>query len=167
MSNKTGLGIQIKEIKEVSFHNKVTEELVKDFDSNNLNVKLNFTVLSNQVEGSIALTINVIFKYNVGGKFRDILLFSTCTVFKFSNYENSEEIRLEETKVFIADKLMQFLLNLAIGATRGMMSYKNASLPIDLVMPIIDLSPLFPDRTNANDAANSSLKTAKEPISRK
>lgn len=138
------IGMQFKSIKETSFSNKLNEEILNDFNQDNLELGLGFSVKGFPAEKTIALSVSISYKYKIGNKHKEFFKFTTETLFKFENTDD-DIIKIEESTVFVADELMSNLLSISIGATRGMMSYKVSSLPIDLVLPLFDISKLFPN----------------------
>lgn len=140
------IGMQFKSIKETSFSNKLNDDILNDFNQDNLELGLGFSLKGFPVEKTIALSVSIFYKYKIGSKHKEIFKFTTETLFKFENTDD-DIIKIEESKVFVADELMANLLSISIGATRGMMSYKVSSLPIDLVLPLFDISKLFPNLT--------------------
>ena len=138
------IGIQFKSIKETSFSNKLNDEILIDFNHDNLELGVGFSLQGFPKDKSIGLSVSIFYKYKVGNKHKEFFKFTTETLFKFENtYEDI--IKIEEKTVFVADELMANLLSISIGATRGMMSYKVSSLPIDLVLPLFDISNLLPN----------------------
>ena len=138
------IGIQFKSIKETSFSNKLNDEIIINFNHENLELGLSFSLRGFPIEKSVALSITIFYKYKIGNKHKEFFKFTTETLFKFENTYD-DIIKIEEATVFVADELMATLLTVSIGATRGMMSYKVSSLPIDLVLPLFDISKILPN----------------------
>ncbi|TDE27067.1 hypothetical protein E0I61_15585 [Flavobacterium ranwuense] len=140
------IGVQFKNIKETLFSNKLSDDIVNDFNHDNLELGLAFSLKGFPNEKSVALSLTIFYKYKIENKYKEFFKFTTETLFKFeSTYDNV--IKIEDSKVFVADELMGTLLSISIGATRGMMSYKVSNLPIDLVLPLFDISKLLPNLT--------------------
>ena len=137
------IGVKFKSIKETSFNNKLNDEIVNDFNHENLELGLSFSLKGFPNEKSVTLSITILYKYKIGNKHREFFKSTTETLFKFENTQD-DIIKIEETTVYVADELMATLLSVSIGATRGMMSYKVSSLPIDLVLPLFDISKILP-----------------------
>jgi len=142
MADKKEIAVRIKSIKEVEFSNKLNDEILRNFDEHKVETKLGFAIFGNKEDSSVAMNINVRYIYSSSEKKREFFTFKTETIFKFSDMQEHENvIKIEESTVFVSDELMGMMLNISIGATRGMISYRSASLglPNNLVIPLVDL----------------------------
>lgn len=137
------IGIKFKSIKETSFSNKLNDEIINNFNHDNLELGLGFSFKGFPNEKSVSLFVTISYKYKTGVKSKEFFNFTTETLFKFEDTDD-EIVKIEESKVEMPDELMENLLSISVGATRGMMSYKVASLPIDLVLPLFDVADLLP-----------------------
>tara|TARA_R110002049_G_scaffold247114_1_gene421267 strand:+ start:1250 stop:1723 length:474 start_codon:yes stop_codon:yes gene_type:complete len=150
------IGIKIQEIKEVSFFNKVNDELVKNFDDEKVDVKLGYAV-KGEFEKSI-ISIGIVVHFISNSKVKkplEFLKLETNTSFKIQNFTDDDVKFIDgNNEIFINDELMYVFLNTAIGATRGMFAYKIASLPINICLPLFDMNQLIPK--------NKSKKKVKE-----
>lgn len=148
---KKNIGLRILDIKELSYSNKISDELIKNFNEDKVDIKLGFGVNGDQKESTISLSIIIHFRYplSTDSKFKDFLKLETETTFKIFNYTEND-IRFEDVnnQIFIDDNLMSIFLSTSIGATRGMLAYKIASLPINLVLPLFDMSQILPPNKN-------------------
>lgn len=140
------IGIKIQEIKEVSFFNKVNDELVNNFDDDKVDVKLGYAVKGEFEKSIISIGIVVHFISNsIVNKPIEFLKLETNTSFKIKNFTDDDVKFIDGNKeIFINDELMYVFLNTAIGATRGMFAYKIASLPINICLPLFDMDQLIP-----------------------
>lgn len=150
------IGIKIQEIKEVSFFNKVNDELVKNFDDEKVDVKLGYAVKGEFEKSIVSIGIVVHFISNsTVKKPLEFLKLETNTSFKIQNFTDDDVKFIDgNNEIFINDELMYVFLNTAIGATRGMFAYKIASLPINICLPLFDMDQLIPK--------NKSKKKVKE-----
>lgn len=153
MAENNQLGIQILNIKEVSFNNN-SFELPSEFQQDRVEMKLGFSVDCQADKDLVSLIFEVSFRYSDSPKPKSFINFSTQTTFKFFNHKDSDQIKIEKDSVFVEDELMTFLLNISIGATRGMLSYRVANLPVNLVLPIIDVSSLLPKNNQVKKRAS-------------
>lgn len=153
-----GLGIKIQEIKEIAFSNKVYEELVENFDDDKVEIKLGYAVGGNFEKNTIIIRIIVNFNSLLKEKSQEFLKLETSTTFNISNF-TEDEIRYSDgnKEIFITDELMFVFLNTAIGATRGMLAYKIASLPINICLPLFNMDDLIP-KTKSNKKSNKKVK---------
>lgn len=140
------IGIQIQEIKEISFSNKLTDELVEKFDEEKVDVKLGYAVRGDYKKSIISIGVIIHFiSHLVEKKTKEFLKLETSTSFRIQNFTD-EDIKFidGDNEIFINDELMYVFLNTAIGATRGMLAYKIASLPINIYLPLFDMDQLIP-----------------------
>lgn len=140
------IGIRILEIKELSFSNKIIDEIVNDFDEEKVNIKLGFAVQGDSNKKNISISIIIHYDYPLkdSKKKKEFLTLETKTTFKVSDYDDNEiKFDDESNEIFINDEIMAIFLNASIGATRGMFAYKIASLPINLVIPLFDINELI------------------------
>lgn len=140
------VGITILEIRETSFSNKITDKILKNFSEKKVLFKTAFKLSGNKKEDTVTLGILVDYAYRFGPKkgIKEFLTLETETTFKIYDATKDElVISPKGDEIFIEDELMVLFLNTAFGATRGMLAYKMASLPINLVLPIIDLKEFF------------------------
>lgn len=154
----TGLGIKIQEIKEISFFNKVNDELVKNFDDEKVEIKLGFAVKGDFKKNTIIILIVVQFHSLHAVKPKEFLKLETSTSFNVNNFSD-EDIKFidGDKEIFINDELMTVFLNTAIGATRGMLAYKIASLPINICLPLFDMDDLIP-KNSSSKKSNTKVK---------
>lgn len=138
------IGIKIQEIKELSFSNKIGDELIENFDDEKVGAKLGIAVRGDSEKHTISVSILLRYQYRLEDKTKEFLKLETDTTFGILNF-GDEDIKYNSQKneVFINDGLMMTFLNTAIGATRGMLAYKMASLPINLVLPLFDMKQLM------------------------
>ncbi len=143
--HKEGLGIKIQEIKEISFSNKINEELVENFDDEEVEIKLSYAVRGDFQKSAIIISVIVHFNSLDKIKSKEFLKLETSTIFNVRNFSDDDIRFIDDKKeVFINDELMEVFLNTAIGATRGMLAYKIASLPINICLPLFDMDELIP-----------------------
>lgn len=139
------IGIKIQEIQEISYSNKVTDDLVENFDENKINIKLGYSVRGEFEKSGISVGIVVSFlSDSTNNKSKEFLKLETKTSFRIQNFTD-DDIKFNDgnKEIFINDELMHIFLNTAIGATRGMFSYKIASLPINICLPLFDIDQLI------------------------
>lgn len=142
------IGIKIQEIKEISFSNKVTDDLIENFNDDKVDIKLGFSVKGEFEKNSISIGIIVHFISNlIDNKSKEFLKLETSTSFRIQNFTD-DDIKFKDgnKEIFINDKLMYVFLNTAIGSTRGMLAYKIASLPINICLPLFDMNQLIPKK---------------------
>ena len=148
---KKDIGLRILEIKELSYSNKLSDDLINNFNEEKADIKLGFGVSGNEKDSSISISIIVHFKYPIAEKikFKEFLKLETETTFKIFNYtENDIRFEDDNNQIFINDNIMSVFLSTSIGATRGMLAYKVASLPVNLVLPLFDMSQILPPTKN-------------------
>ena len=145
---RDSIDLRIIDIKELSFSNKVDQKLIEVFDNKNLKFDFGFSIQGNedkdQNKAEVDIKIQIDFKYKLKDTYDSILKISTSTIFHLSNYtkesfyvvDNEDE---SKKQYFVTDDLMMFFLENSVGAIRGMISYKTASLPINFTLPLIDL----------------------------
>lgn len=154
-----GLGIKIQEIKEISFSNKVNDELVENFDDDKVEIKLGYFVRGDFKKNTITIGLIVNFYYQEGIKSKEFLKLETSTTFNVSNFSDDDIRFIDGNKeIFISDDLMRIFLNTAIGATRGMLAYKIASLPINICLPLFDMENLIPKNQPVKKAKKKKAK---------
>lgn len=96
---------------------------------------------------SFSTMVNYSFKDDEQNKPIVFIKLETETKFKVSNItDKAIKFHVKGNEIFINDDLMNLFLTTSFGATRGMLAYKMASLPINLVLPLIDLSPFIKKR---------------------
>jgi hypothetical protein len=141
---ESNVGMKVLEIREISFSNKLTDYVIENFQENKLIFKLGISVNGIKSENIINLLINVNYLMNDEKNPKkpiEFLNMETETSFKLDKPDEIHVKYHEDGKrIFIHDELMALFLNVGIGATRGMLAYKVASLPINLVLPMVDLS---------------------------
>lgn len=142
---KKDIGIKIQEIKEISYSNKVTDDLVENFDKNKINIKLEYSVRGEFEKSGISVGIVVSFlSDSTNSKSKEFLKLETSTSFRVQNFTDEDIQFIDGNKeVSINDELIHLFLNTAIGATRGMFAYKIASLPINICLPLFDIDQLI------------------------
>ena len=150
-NKKSSVGMKVLEIREISFSNKLTDYVIENFEEDKLIFKLGVSVIGVEAENIINLLVNVNYLMkdeNNPKKQIEFFKMETETSFKLDK-PNETHVKYHDDgkRIFINDELMALFLNVAIGATRGMLAYKVASLPINLVLPMVDLSN-FIDKTN-------------------
>jgi hypothetical protein len=140
------IGIKIQEIKEVSFSNKVTDDLIENFDDEKVDIKLGYSVKGEFEKNGISIGVVIHFLSNsIDNKSKEFLKLETNTSFRIQNFTDDDIKFIDGNKeIFINDELMHVFLNTAIGATRGMFAYKIASLPINICLPLFDMDQLIP-----------------------
>ena len=146
----SSVGMKVLEIREISFSNKLTDYVIENFREDKLIFKLGISVNGVESKNIINLLINVNYLMqdeNSPKKQIEFLKMETETSFKLDNpNENHVKYNDDGKRIFIHDDLMALFLNVAIGATRGMLAYKVASLPINLVLPMVDLSNFIDEK---------------------
>jgi hypothetical protein len=151
---KKNIGIRIQEIKELSYSNKLFDELVENFDEERVDIKLGFAVRGDSNKNTISLSIIIHYKYTSenDNKPKEFLKLETDTTFKVFDFTD-EDIKYsnENHEIFINDDLMAIFLNTAIGSTRGMLAYKIASLPINIVLPLFDINEILNPKQNIKE----------------
>lgn len=156
---KEGLGIKIHEIKEISFANKINEDLIERFDDEKVEIKLGYAVRGDSEKNFITVGVIVHFySTDSSSKTKEFLKLETTTAFHLQNFTD-DDIKFKDgnKEIFINDNLMQVFLNTAIGSTRGMLAYKMASLPINICLPLFDMDNLIP-----KNKPTKKVKTKKE-----
>ena len=149
MSEKPiGVGVRFISIRETSISSNLNDEIIASFNHDDLELGIGFTPKGFPKDKTLAMSITVLYQYKVKTKHKEIFKFTTETLFEFED-ANNDAIKIEDKTVFIADDLMVDLLEVCIGATRGMMSYKLIGLPNDLNLPMFDVSLLV--KNNKND----------------
>lgn len=153
MSDKnTNIGIKILSIKEVSFVNRLTEFITENYSEDKLDVKIGMSVKGDSKNNTISLSalITYLFKSDKQKKPIEFIKLETETTFKLFNVTDNQ-IKFDEdnNEIFINDELMNLFLNTSFGATRGMFAYKMASLPINIVLPLIDISAFLKKNGNS------------------
>lgn len=152
------LSIKIQEIKEISFSNKVNEDLVENFNDDKVEIKLGYAVRGNFEKNTIIIGIIVHFNSLVKEKPKEFLKLETTTTFNISNFKDDDIRFIDDNKeIFINDELIYVFLNTAIGATRGMLAYKIASLPINICLPLFNIDDLIP-KDKSNKKSNKKAK---------
>tara|TARA_R110002012_G_scaffold55398_4_gene141458 strand:- start:122485 stop:122967 length:483 start_codon:yes stop_codon:yes gene_type:complete len=141
---ENSVGIKLLEIREVLFSNKMSDYLVDNFDEDKLNFKLGFSVTGDKKKNIINLSVIINYLFVDKKKYKkplEFLKLETETSFQLFN-TTEEQIKFEKgsNRIFIGDDLMLLFMNSAIGATRGMLAYKIASLPINFIFPLIDVA---------------------------
>ncbi|APZ47028.1 hypothetical protein BW723_12365 [Polaribacter reichenbachii] len=156
-----GFGVKIQEIKEISFSSKVTDDLIENFDDENVEIKLGFSVRGDFEKNILFIGVIVHFYSNQSTKHKEFLKLETSTSFSALNFTDDDIKFIDGNKeIFINDELMYVFLSTAIGATRGMLAYKIASLPINICLPIIDMDQLIPK--NKKKPSKQTQKKAKK-----
>lgn len=158
MSENKGLLITFKGIKELGFSSDLRENIIKEFDESLIDFNLGFSINPDKDSEIINILLDVVYEYRLNGKYIKFLEFKSETIFKFENSEFNEEIIIGEDSVKLSDPLFLYLMNITVGATRGMMAYKVSALPIDIVLPIIDLTSLL-DAKNEEESKETSKKS--------
>lgn len=154
-----GLGIKIYEIKEISFANKINEDLIEKFDDDKVEIKLGYAVRGDFEKSAITIGVIVHFYSTESGKPKDFLKLETTTTFHLQNITDDDIKFIDgNQEIFINDNLMQVFLNTAIGATRGMLAYKMASLPINICLPLFNLDNLIPKNKSTKKLKNEEKK---------
>lgn len=152
------IGIKVDEIKEISFSNKLTKEIIDNKNEENVYFKLGVGVNGDSSKGTvtIALIVSYLFETEFMKNPIEFLELETETTYHFIDFTEDELKYLDdENKIYINDDLMAFLLETSLGATRGMLAYKTASLPINLVLPLIDVDEFMESKKN-NDKNHES-----------
>lgn len=136
--------IQILDIKEVSFKNKVNKEVIDAFSEEDLQYNIGFFVNAKQKDEYALFNININVSYKLKEIDDIILELETSTSFKLTGFSD-DILRIDipadgETNngVFVEQNLMHLIFETSIGATRGMISYKTASIPINFTLPLIN-----------------------------
>lgn len=145
------IGIKIQEIKELSFSNKLPDELIQNFKEENIDLQLGFAVKGNSKKQTVTISIIISYRFHNGNdkKSKEFLKLETETTFKVVDFDEDDiKYNDKENEIFINDELMSLFLSTSIGATRGMFAYKIASLPINLVLPLFDLNSLIGIKEN-------------------
>lgn len=132
--------VAFKGIKEVSFSTKLSDDILNNFDQKNVDLRIGFSVTGNEKLSSVSINLFIDYRYKSGsGKPKDFFNLETETDFKFKDVSsNTERLIISDEVVSVDDDLMKILLDVSLGATRGIVSYKMANLPIKLVLPLID-----------------------------
>ncbi|MNK40619.1 hypothetical protein D3C87_592690 [compost metagenome] len=163
MSEEKDLNLDFKGIKEISFNNKFNDNILRDFNEDNILLAVGFSITGNKDNNIVSIIIDIKYRYPVlNSKPIEFFSFSTESFFQFYDLENNQsKLEIKDDSVFVEDDLMIFLLSISIGATRGMISYKLSSLPVDIVLPIIDVTTLMDAYKQAhikNDKKNKASK---------
>ncbi len=148
-----GISIKINEIKELSFSNKLFDELIENFDSEKVKIKLGFGVVGNPKKNriSIKVMINFLYVLKKNKNPKSFLELESITEFKIHDFTDEDIEFISDEETFIDDDLMYVFLNTAIGATRGMLAYKIASLPINLVLPLFSIDQIIESQQASSD----------------
>ncbi|AFU69462.1 hypothetical protein P700755_002724 [Psychroflexus torquis ATCC 700755] len=144
MSEKnTNIGLKIINIRELSFVNKLTDFIVDNFSEDKLDLNIGMFVRGSSDKNTVSLTVFVSYSFEDEEKNKKIefIKLETETIFKLFDVSEDELKFLDENdEIYISDDLMNLFLDASIGAIRGMFAYKTASLPINLVLPLLDVS---------------------------
>ncbi|MCF2875448.1 MULTISPECIES: hypothetical protein [unclassified Tenacibaculum] len=145
--NKNDVIVRIVEIKEISFSNKLNDEIINNFSEKEIGLTLAFKFNYLSDKDLLSISFSVVFKHlSLDIEFIHL---ETDTIFDIINYTDKEFKFDKENKIIdIDDRLTTFLLSQTIGSTRGMLAYKMASLPINLVLPIIDPKEIMSESDN-------------------
>lgn len=151
MSEKnTNIGLKIINIRELSFVNKLTDFIVDNFSDEKLDFNIGMLVKGDSKKNTVSLSIFVSYLFDDEDKKKKIefIKLETETTFKLYDFSDDELKYLDEDgEIFISDDLMNLFLNTSIGAIRGMFAYKMASLPINIVLPLLDISSFIKDNS--------------------
>lgn len=160
MSSKNSLGIVIKSLNESSFKLNIDDQILKDFNYANVKFGLGFEVESDSKTQEVKFIIKAQFAHKFeSGKLVNFLELSTDTTFQFSDIEqNQNEVRFDGESVFMDDKLLIYLLETAVGVTRGMIASKVANLPIKVMLPLIKGEKLLPPEKKSTKTTSKKLK---------
>jgi hypothetical protein len=144
-------GVDIKEIKELSFYsnladynNTLDETIEIDHEISIKTSKLNDDGNPENDELSIIHTIivNSSLKDNKpkdGDSLITLKVKCTFTVEKLVNLIESQE---GNTITKLKSDLLNIILTTSVGTIRGMLSYKTASLPINIILPVMDVAKM-------------------------
>lgn len=155
---KKDFGLRVLEIKELSYFNKLSDDLINNFKEEEIDIKLGFGISGDREQKTISLSIIVHFKYPIAenSEFLDFFKIETETTFKIFNF-TEDDVRFDndDNQIFINDNIMSVFLDTSIGATRGMIATKITSLPIHFVLPLFDVSSIFSPKKNKSNKINN------------
>lgn len=145
MTEKKALGLRIGDVRELSFFNKISSEIIENFNSENVEMRISFMVDGFPEDSKLEISLMLEYRYRFADKpYQNFFSLECLTSFFFDNIENnSDKIVLGHQTTFISDGLMTRLLNICIGGLRGYAASKMASLPINLVLPLINPANLI------------------------
>ena len=139
--NTNGLLIKIKGIREVASKSEINENIVSNYNEDNVQVKIAFSINGNPDENTAEILLFLKFSLKIEKKFIEFFSFNTSTEFVFKDLDE-KLIKIEDDEIFIEDELAEHLMNIAVGSTRGMMIYKTSNFPFKLLLPLFDTSEL-------------------------
>lgn len=139
------LNVRILDIKESLFKSELSEFNKEELQGLNIEDRHSIRL---DVDGDDSDLQNIIVRYKVtlstnrNKALVELIELETASIFYVKDAKTF--IKQEgDTIVKIDDQLMFVLLSTAIGSTRGMLSYKLASLPLNYVLPLIDLGKIL------------------------
>ena len=154
---KLDANIKINSIRELSFKNNINSDIIENFDDQNLLMDFGVAVKGQKDKKSLDVLVKVTFKYKDNEKnYIEIITLETQTSFTILDSKGKDIIKYSKDKVNIPDGIMFVLLNTAVGSTRGMFAYKIASLPINIVIPIVNVKGFFDTATKEKTAVTTS-----------
>jgi hypothetical protein len=139
--NTNGLLIKIKGIREVASKSEINENIVSNYNEDNVQFKIAFSINGNPDENTAEILLFLKFSLKIEKKFIEFFSFNTSTEFVFKDLDE-KLIKIEDDEIFIEDELAEHLMNIAVGSTRGMMIYKTSNFPFKLLLPLFDTSEL-------------------------
>jgi hypothetical protein len=143
---KTNIGVKIINIRELSFVNELTDFIVDNFSDEKLDCNIGMSVRGDSKKNTVSLTVFISYSFYDKDKKVEFINLKTETTFKLFDFSEDELKFLDKNEeIFISDHLMNLFLNTSIGAIRGMFAYKMASLPINVVLPLLDVSSFIKD----------------------
>ena len=163
MENLNSLEIQIHDLKEVSYLTQITSDITSDFSDENVDMRLSFLLNGSPNDSLLEIRIRLEYRYRFSNN-RPKTFFSLeiSTFFLFENLPHNQElIILGEKRTHVDDSVIIRLLNISIGNTRGYAASKFATLPINLVMPLVNPQSLLDRAKKLFDSEIPKLKPTK------
>lgn len=144
---ESSVSLRINEIKELSFSNNLSEEIIEKFDDDKVQMKLSFSVTGDEKRNKVSIVIITEFLYMFDeiNNLEEFLKLKTNTDFEIKDYSDSD-IKFVDDEIFIDDNLMYTFLDTSIGITRGMLAYKVASLPVNIVLPLFNIDEIVSEK---------------------
>lgn len=145
MSDKATLGLRIGEVRELSYFNKISSDMSDNFNTKNVEMKISFLINGLPEQNKLEINLMLEYRYKFIDKpFVKFFELECLTSFFFDNLDkNTDMIVLGHDVTQLSDGLMTRLLNICIGTLRGFAASKMASLPINLVLPLINPANLI------------------------
>lgn len=134
--------MRIFQIVEQKFSINEKVPTMKDIVADNLNMQLRFGLKPDKDNNTFTVTIMLAYKYQVNDIIEDMVSIDVSSIFEIPNIDKF--IDLQSDSFNDKAQLVPQMLNIAIGATRGMLAAKVAgTILAKFPMPMIDLEELI------------------------